>query len=140
MPDGGMAVQNTNIATVKRFDLDFDDAVFDPPVAAITTYRAGMILGRVTADSKLRPFTAAATHGVGTAVPVGVLGTAVVSDAVPTDENIRYIVRGGVREDQLSIDTAGLAGVGITEAVKDLLRQTGITPLSAEDLSQLDNQ
>lgn len=139
MPDGGMVRQETNIATVKRFDLDFDDAVFDPVLAAITTYRAGMILGRVTADAKLRPYTAAATHGVGTGVPVGVLGSDVISDAVPTDENIRYIVRGGVREDQLSIDTAGLPGVGITEAVKDLLRQTGITPLSAQDLSQLDN-
>jgi len=132
-----MLIQFNNIATPKLWDLLFDDAVFDPPTADATDLE-GTILGRVTADDKLRPYTAAATHGAGTNIPVGVLGTAVVANAVPDDENIRYIVSGAVREGQLIIDGAA-AGVGIDEALKDLLRQMGITPLSASDISLPDN-
>ncbi len=137
MPQGGMLVTNQDIGTVKRFGLQFDDGVFDP-VAAATLYAEGTILGRVTADSKLRPYTGAATHGAGTNTPVGVLGTSLTSDGTPSDENIRYIVAGGVKEEALIIDGAD-PGVGVTEAIKDLLRDMGIVPLSSTDLSQLDN-
>ncbi len=137
MPQGGMLIQFNNIATPKLWDLLFDDAVFAPPTADGTDLE-GTILGRVTADSKLVPFTGAATHGAGSDIPVGVLGTEIVANAVPDDENIRYIVSGAVREDQLIID-GGVAGAGITEALKDQLRNVGITPLSATDISLPDN-
>lgn len=137
MPQGGMVIQFTNIATPKLFDLVFDDAIFVPPVADDTDV-AGTLLGRVTASGKLTPYTAAATHGAGSDVPVGVLGTAIVANGTPDDENIRYIVSGQVREDQLVID-GGVAGAGITEALKDQLRDFGIIPLSAQDLSLPDN-
>jgi len=138
MPSGGMDIQFNDISTVKRFDLEFDTGVFDP-VAGATLYAEGTILGRVTADSKLRPWTAAGTHGAGTAVMVGVLGTDRTSNAVPDDENIEFIVAGGVYEGELIIDGAA-KGAGITELIKDQLRrETNIIPLDATDLSLLDN-
>lgn len=139
MPQGGIEITNNDIGTPKRFRLEFDDAVFVPVIAAITTIVKGTILGRVTASAKLTPFTVAATHGVGSGVPVGVLGTDIISDAVPSDENISYIVAGGVREEELVIDGAA-PGAGVTEAIKDQLRDFSIIPLPAQDLSILDNQ
>ncbi len=138
MPQGGMVVTNNDIGDVNLFDTAFDDAIYIPQVADATD-EAGNLLGRVTASGKLVLYTAAATYGVGSGVPVGVLHTAVLADAGPADENLRYIVSGKVREDELRID-GGAKGVGITEAIKDLLRDFGIVPLSATELSKLDNQ
>ena len=138
MPQGGMVVTNNDIGDVNLFETVFDDGIYIPQVASATD-EPGNILGRVTASAKLVLYTAAATYGVGSGVPVGVLHTAVVATSGPADENIRYIVSGQVREDELRIDGAA-KGAGITEAVKDLLRDFGIVPLSAVELSKLDNQ
>jgi hypothetical protein len=51
----------------------------------------------------------------------------------------RVMTAGKVRTDRLIID-GSLAGVGITDAVKDKLRHYGINPIDTKDLSQLDNQ
>jgi hypothetical protein len=138
MPQGGMLVTNNDIGDVNLFDTVFDDAVY-VPTAADALDLAGTILGRITASGKLAPYTAAFTYGAGTEVPIGVLHTDVQATSGPADENIRFIVSGRVREDELRIDS-GAKGTGITEPIKDLLRDFGIVPLSAVELSKLDNQ
>jgi len=132
-PLGGMTVTNNSIGSVDLFDTVYDSGTYIP-TAASALDAAGLLLGRVTASGKITPSDVGASDG--SEVIIGVLASAVQADGTPSDVEIRFIVGGKVREDQLSRVGAG----GVTEAVKDQLRDFGIVPLGTLDVSKLDNQ
>lgn len=89
-----------------------------------------------TGNSKLVPFS---TTGAGGAQkPIAVL-TYDVTKAGAGDEPIRAMVSGRVRKERLVIDGSA-AGVGITAAIIDQLRDYGIVAIDVQNLSILDNQ
>lgn len=95
------------------------------------------ILGRVTATGKYAFYNVGNTPA-GTNVPVAVSLSEVVA-AGAGDNPVGVMLKGKVREDKLIIDGTE-PGVGITEAIKDLLRTQMIIVESATETAALDNQ
>lgn len=90
----------------------------------------------VAADGKMVPFAVA---GVGGAqVPEAIL-TYDVTAAGAGDETIRAMISGKVRRQRLVIKGSA-AGVGITTAIQDALRDFTIVGVEVQELNVLDNQ
>lgn len=90
----------------------------------------------VAADGDLVPF---ATDGVGGAgIPLAILTYEVVTTGA-ADVAIRAGVSGSYRKERLVIDGSA-AGVGITNAIIDQLRDYGLVPIDVTELGLLDNQ
>lgn len=90
----------------------------------------------VAADGKMVPF---APGGAGGAqIPLAVLGYE-VTRASGGNEPIRAMVKGDVIKNRLVIDGSA-AGVGITDAILDQLRDFGIAAVDTRQLLNLDNQ
>jgi len=90
----------------------------------------------VAADGKMVPFAVA---GVGGAqVPKAVL-TYDVTAAGAGDETIRAMISGKVKRQRLVIKGSA-AGVGITTAIQDALRDFTIVGVEVQELNVLDNQ
>ncbi len=94
------------------------------------------ILGRVTATGKYAFYNVGDTPA-GTAVPVAVSLSEVVA-AGAGDDPVGVMLKGKIREDRLIIDGSA-AGVGITDAIKDQLRDYGIIVEPATETAALDN-
>lgn len=99
------------------------------------TYKAGTILGRITASGKLFPFTVGAADG--TQNPIAVL-TYEVTRASAGDTPCRAMIGGIVRHDRLVVHAAGNNST-LTQAHVDALRAAGVTAVKVKDLSVLDN-
>lgn len=90
----------------------------------------------VAADGNLVPY---ATAGVGGAqIPIEVLTYELVTTA-GGDFPVRPMVSGEVKKERLVIDGSA-AGVGITDAILDQLRDYGIVATDFTELNKLDNQ
>ncbi len=101
-----------------------------------TTVGRITILGRITATGKYGVYASGATDG--TEKPIAVS----VSEAVSTvagDYAVGVMLGGEVREDSLIIHGSD-PGVGITDAIKDMLRDYGIIVKPAVETLALDNQ
>ena len=99
-----------------------------------TTYAAGTVLGRITANGKLAPYASGAADG--TEVPKAVLTQAVEFGAAG-DLPVRALVSGRVRAGDMIEHGVGV----ITDvAVLDQLRDYGIVALATQELTELDNQ
>lgn len=104
--------------------------------AAADTVAKLTILGRITATGKYGFYAAGASDG--TQTPVAVSLSEVVATAAG-DNAVSVLLKGKVRADKLVID-GSLAGVGITEAIKDSLRTFDILVEDATECDALDNQ
>lgn len=103
-------------------DLHRDEvAVF----AGAGTILAGTILARVTASTKVKPFTVGASDG--SEEPVGV-ATYDIEAGGAGDKSIRMLVAGEINRNRLIIGADG-NGNNITAAILDQLRAVGITPI-----------
>lgn len=94
------------------------------------------ILGRITATGKYGPYDSGAATGV--EIPVAVSLSEVVATGAG-DFPFGVLLKGKVRTDKLIIDGSS-AGVGITHAIKDSLRTSGIIVEDAAETAALDNQ
>jgi hypothetical protein len=135
-PQGGMAVENLDTRSLEVFDVHFTPDVFTPTTAD-RLYPVGTLLGRLTADATLTPYTTDDTPA-GSGAIVGVLGSAVQASGVVAMP-IRFITSGRVYEDLLLIDDTSPAVI-ITTAIKDELRAMGIDPVVNTELFKTDNQ
>lgn len=90
----------------------------------------------VATNGKMVPFSI--TGAGGAQIPTEVL-TADVTAAGAGDEFTRGMVSGEVKKERLIIKGSG-AGVGITDAIIDNLRDFGIVAIDTQELALLDNQ
>lgn len=126
-----MEVTNNKPRTIVVFDPVFEDATLS--AAGAVTYVAGTLLGRVTADGKLKAYTSGG--GDGSETPVAVLHSEQVFTGAG-DAAIRPIIAGRVLRDDLVAHGVG----AITTAEADQLRDYSIIAQSADSLAQYDNQ
>ncbi len=129
---GAMVRSVNSIATIELFGVVYAEDTFDPQ-ATDTTYAIGTILARITATGKLAECDLGGAGGL--EIPVGVLGTELISDGVPTDIPFSFISGGQVDAAKLVFTNAD----PVTTAVHDQLRDFGINPIQTSDLSKLDN-
>lgn len=101
---------------------------------AVTVLRL-TILGRITATGKYGFYASGNVDG--TEVPKAVSLSEVVA-AGAGDDPLGVMLKGKVRTDRLIIHGSA-AGVGITDAIKDLLRDYEIIVEDATETSGLDN-
>ena len=90
----------------------------------------------VAADGKMVPFVVAGAGGA--QIPKQILTFEVVATGAG-DEAIRAGVSGSYRKERLVIDGSA-AGVGITDAIIDQLRDFSLIPIDVQELNILDNQ
>lgn len=141
--NGESGIWRNNNAGLVVFDPVFESTTFDP-VGPTQTYPAGTILARLDSgagadEGKVTAYIAAAANGQG--VPVGILATELTSDATPSDEPIRMLVSGRVKESELW-HTAGAVSTKttpLTPAERDALRDFSIVADLSNDFSKLDN-
>jgi hypothetical protein len=134
-PMGGMDVQNNDLSEVKAGDgIRQQPEVFLGIGAAITTYPAGLVLGRVTASGVLTPYVVGASDG--SEVIAAVLPFDATTDATPTAMQIEAIVKGEVSLVKLVTNVP--AALSLVE--QDACRDIGIFPIDSTDTSILDNQ
>ena len=127
-----LEITNNDVQGIVIWEPVYDDEILVSAAAA--TYKAGTILGRITADGNLTAYVPGETDGSG--VPVAVLCCEEVLEAGVT-KPVRPILAGRVRrKDMVVHDTTD----PITKAAADALRDYGIVPLSTTELSELDNQ
>lgn len=131
-----IAITNNDNGSVVHSEPVYKDETFDGATGGQATYAAGTILGRITASGKLIQYDSGAADG--SQIPVAVLTVELVVDAA-ADFPIRPLIKGNVKTERLVIDGSA-PGVGITDAVQDLLRTYAIIPISTDQLAQLDNQ
>lgn len=113
---------------------EFEDGAIN--FAGADTLVAGTIIARNTSTLKYQIYVkGGTTDGDGT--PVGVL-TYEVAVTASGDEQIRPLVKGTVKEERLVIDADG-DNSNVDATVRDLLRQTGIVPVSTKQLGNYDN-
>jgi hypothetical protein len=103
--------------------------------AGALTFPAGMVVGRITASGKITFYASGA--GDGTAVPMGALVNELVTTGAG-DTNVRILMSGTVREDQLLVWTAGTPVVP-TSAELQLLHTYGIIGQADRELQRFDN-
>lgn len=94
------------------------------------------ILGRITATLKYAPYDSGA--GDGREIPKAV-SLSEVDEAGAGDYPLGVMLKGKVRTDKLIIDGSA-PGVGITDAIKDQLRDYEIIVEDAKQTAGLDNQ
>jgi hypothetical protein len=148
----GMKVENVSNRVVMLGDECFESGVITIPAGA--TIAAGTVLKR-NADGKFAPVTntepTPGTHGVPasgggwTTEPTDPIPGDVPTAVMPfdltgkksgdADFGFRALVQGRVRADMLKIN-----GGPLSAEQKDMLRNVGILPVKATDLSHLDNQ
>lgn len=129
-----MTIENHDLGSVAIGNNEYQSGIVEFPGA--DTYEEGTILGRLTATSKFVAYDSGGSGGA--EIPKAVLNTQLIATGagdVPT----RPMISGKVRADKLIIHGTG-PGVGITDAVKDQLRDYGIIAMDSKDLSLLDNQ
>lgn len=130
---------NMNITNVDLGSVIYCDAVHEADTlnfAGTATYKEGTIVGRLTANGRLHPFTIGASDGSQT--PIGVLTTEYSrtgSGTLPC----RALITGKVRKERLVVHADG-GPANLTQVHIDTLRDYGIVVLSVRDLSVLDNQ
>lgn len=103
--------------------------------AGAVTVKRLTILGRITTGGKYGFY--APGNSDGTEVPVAVSLSEVVATGAG-DDTLGVMLAGKVREDRLIIHGSA-AGVGITDAIKDLLRTQMIIVEPAIETAGLDN-
>lgn len=130
---------NIEITNIDRGNVAYADAHYEDDLLTFggaATVVAGTILARDSTSLKLVPFVKGGVtneNGIPKAVAVGD-----VEAAGAGDEFIRALVAGKVKKERLIIDADG-DGSNVDAAVLDQLRAYGITPVSTDQLSQVDN-
>jgi hypothetical protein len=114
---------DVNAGSVEIRDGEFEDGLLD--IASSGTFLEGLILAR--SAGKFIPYIKDSN------TPVAVLPFTVVA-ADSADQPIRAMIKGVVNAERLVILADGDAS-NVDAAVRDLLRQTGITPLRVQQLS-----
>jgi len=130
-----MVITNVETSTV----LELEGGQFRDELlifAGAGTVKRGTILARVTASGKLTPFVIGGS--LGAEIPKVVL-TYDVTRAAAGDEPVRAMVKGTVNKNRLIVHADG-TGANITNAILDLLRDYGITPVDVANLGDYDTQ
>jgi len=131
-----LTITNNQLSNVVFRDADFEDDLLT--FAGAGTELEGTILARDSVSLKLVPFVVSGVVNEN-GIPKAVL-TFDVTAIGAGDEAIRALVSGKVREQLLIISAVGIPGSGITNDIKDQLRDYNITALSVAELNILDNQ
>lgn len=129
-----ITITNCDIGQIEVQDGKFLDETL--VFGAGGTVKAGTLLGRVEASSKLAPFAPGASDG--SEEPLAVL-TYDVTAAGAGDVPVRVLGAGVVNAQRLIIAADG-DGSNITPAILDKLRSYGIIALPVDQLAAFDNQ
>jgi hypothetical protein len=130
-----LTVENVDLGGVVLKDERYLDGLLTVPGAQ--TVLAGTILARDSSTLKFVLYIkGGSTNENG--IPKAIL-TYPITSAGSGDEAIRALVAGEVRDEKLVIDADGDAS-NVDNAVRDELRDYGITPVPVQELNILDNQ
>lgn len=124
-------ITQNDTSTVELFDTTTQRDTLTATGAV--TYKAGTLLGRITASGKLAAYTSGAADG--SQVPIAVLGVETVFSGAG-DKSINPIIDGKVRKRKLIAHGVG----AVTVAEADALRNYGIIPIDTVELTKQDNE
>jgi hypothetical protein len=130
---GDPVITNNQKSSLVINDPTYVDEIF---TGGADTLLANTILARDTGTLLLVLFVKGGST-TGNGIPCCILPTATVIGA--TDQNVRVLQSGVVREDQLVIDADGDSS-NVDGAVRDQLRQLAIIVKPVQELNILDNQ
>lgn len=130
-----MNVTNVDMGNVILSNARFEDGLLT--LAGATTVKSGTILARDSVSRKFVLFVAGGTTNEN-GIPKAILTYEVVSTGAG-DVSIRAGVEGHFRKERLVIAADG-NDTNVTAAVRDQLRDYGMTTFNVKELSQLDNQ
>ena len=135
MADPVITNNDLGSAIVERGEFEDGPLIF----AAADTFAADTIVARHTTNLSFQLYVKGGAAD-GNGVPVGILVNESVRSVAEGAGNNRerIMISGIVNENRLVIDADG-DNSNIDATVRDLLRQTGITPIDVEQLARLDN-
>jgi len=130
-----------NTAKIFLFDNIFNNIIFRNDTGGEVTLKGGTVVGRKTADGKLKVLASAA--GDGSESPVGVVATPEIVLADTTEQVISVCVGGHIAEEKIILDGADTLETNIGgRPIRDLLaaETQGINLVVTDELTGVDNQ
>lgn len=139
---GQMAIINSDTTKIFVGNNRYETATLEYTASGDTTFAAGTLIGRVSADQKLLPLASGASDG--SQFPVGILVEPLtILDGVTFSDTVTICVAGDVDETKLSFDGSDdLDTVVSGRSLRDRIASdtVGIMLVSGDQLTGTDNQ